>query len=325
MKIIKEVERYLANTLEAPSNFLPWEEEISLPNFLREAYNFHQMDFLKAACLLMLAKPGTVPSPAAVKKHRDIIAKRWNGAVIFVQGSVSAYNRKRLVEHRIPFIVPGNQMYLPNLGIDFREHHRKPKTSKLSTAIFCPATQVVVLHALLSDAPLYYTIAQLHHSLGYTRMTLTRSFNELEAHNIGETFYKKRERIWSYNGTKDQLWSLAKLYLRNPIKRQVWIKNNRFKLQSGQSALADYTRLNPPKMPTYVLSPIADHNLKITEIETVSISDGADAELEIWLYDPALLTKEKRVDALSLYLIFRENKDERIQQALTEIMERLQW
>ena len=53
--------------------------------------------------------------------------------------------------------------------------------------------------------------------------------------------------------------------------------------------------------------------------------EEAQLQLEVWRYDPQILTEEETVDPFSLYLSLKETEDERIESALTEMMEKLQW
>lgn len=47
--------------------------------------------------------------------------------------------------------------------------------------------------------------------------------------------------------------------------------------------------------------------------------------METWSYDPLLLARGDRVDALSLHLSLRDSPDERIQQQLTELIDHVAW
>jgi len=51
----------------------------------------------------------------------DVIQTKQKDDVVYVRTRMTAFNRKRLIEQKVPFIVPGNQMYLPTLAIDLRE------------------------------------------------------------------------------------------------------------------------------------------------------------------------------------------------------------
>jgi hypothetical protein len=63
--------------------------------------------------------------------------------VVYVTGTLASYERKRLIEHKVAFLVPGNQLYLPDLGIDLREYFRRPPAAA-DTAL-SPATQAMLI------------------------------------------------------------------------------------------------------------------------------------------------------------------------------------
>ena len=118
---LSQVKRYLHQTLGAEVSPTPWDEGTRLPFFLRKLYTFFEVQLLEASCLLMLDRNEQEQSPATVRKHMNQVQAKWDGEIVYVRARVTAYNRKRLIEHKLPFVVPGNQMYLPMLGIDLRE------------------------------------------------------------------------------------------------------------------------------------------------------------------------------------------------------------
>jgi len=100
--------------------------------------------------------------------------------VVYVTDALASYERRRLIEQKVPFLVPSNQLYLPNLGIDLREYFRKPPTAP-ETAL-SPATQAMLIAVLLRKpwCPEWQP-AEVLGSLGYTPMTLSRAVKELTA------------------------------------------------------------------------------------------------------------------------------------------------
>jgi hypothetical protein len=120
----------------------------------------------------------------------DQVQPKWEGELIYVREQVASHQRKRLIEQRIPFIVPGNQLYLPMLGIDLREHFRKQRQRPLK---FKPATQALVLHLLLHHDDTPRTPVELAERLGYTKMTMSRALDELEAEQLCEVTREGRE------------------------------------------------------------------------------------------------------------------------------------
>ncbi len=71
------------------------------------------------------------------------VQAKWNETVVYVRKRITAYNRKRRVEQKIPFVVPGNQMYLPVLGLEFREYFRKPRPHQSELR---PSSQAVLIY-----------------------------------------------------------------------------------------------------------------------------------------------------------------------------------
>lgn len=324
---IDAIKCYFLDVLETRITPRPWKGRRELPFFLLDFYNFYETSLLEKPCLLMVAKEGVSPTPATVRKHLKQVQEKWVDFCIYVQMVISTYNRKRLVEHHVPFLVPGNQMYLPDLGIDFREHFRKLRKDKIES--FSPATQAVVIYALLQETNERYLPSQLAKWLGYSLMTMTRAFDELMTAGIGEELREGRKRWWRFKGNKHELWEQALPMMRNPVKKCTWLAPcnaiKRLRSQAGLSALSFFSMLNPPAVPIYAISIDEWKKLKQLGIKELPSSDEAVCELEIWHYNPELFIKNGRVDPFSLYLSLRTNDDERIGIALEEAMKKISW
>ena len=55
------------------------------------------------------------------------------------------------------------------------------------------------------------------------------------------------------------------------------------------------------------------------------IKDTELVELELWDYDPGLFSNNGHVDLLSLYASLKEETDERVEQALEEVLRGEPW
>lgn len=155
--------RYLKETLDIDVRMKKWNEAEKLPFFLRNLYAFFKVSILGTSCLVMVAKDQAEVTPATIQKHILHVEKNWNLEVIYAKQNMTAYNRKRLIEHKLPFVVPGNQMYLPFLGIDLREHFKKIQATEPR---WSPSTQAVILYALLHDGEPRFTPKKLAYRLG---------------------------------------------------------------------------------------------------------------------------------------------------------------
>jgi hypothetical protein len=176
--LLRNFEIYLSETLGAQVATTPWRDGDRLPHLLRERYEFAVAQVLEAPLLLMIDRGEAEVPPAIVRKHMDLVREKWASDIVYVRAGVSAYHRKRLVEQRVPFVVPGNQMYLPMLGVDLREHFRRPRSDP---ARFSPSTQALLIHWLLNETEAPLTPAGIAHRLGYSAMTMTRAFDDCSA------------------------------------------------------------------------------------------------------------------------------------------------
>jgi len=320
-------ERYLQETLGAVVSPAPWDGSTRLPLFLQDLYSFFKLELLEVPCLLMLDRNEQEQSPATVCKHMAQVQAKWNAEVVYVRKRVTAYNRKRLIEHNIPFVVPGNQMYLPMLGIDLREHFKK---LRVETRKFTPSTQALVIHALLRGTTKeIFTPARMAQRLGYSAMTMTRAFDELESADLGVIFSEGRERCLRFTESKKDIWTKARQFLRNPAGKRLHIKPpNADPLgpRAGLTALAYYTMLAEPAKPVFAFCREGWKLLKQRQqVNELPAHEPEALEIEIWSYAPSLFAENQVVDPLSLYLSLKENQDERVEAALEEMMKELRW
>lgn len=329
MRIVKAVRDYLAATLQIELNPKSWKGAKGLPFFLHNLYDFYEVVLIKQACVFIVAKTNVEVTPVTIKKHLETVQQIFPGLCIFVQEGISAYNRKRLIEQHVPFVIPGNQIYLPDLGIDLREYFQKLRTHAVKS--FTPGTQAVIIYALVYGIEEQFSPTELARKLHYSPMTMTRVFDELQATGIGQVIHKGRQRWWVYGEGKRQLWEQALPLMRTPVKIKTFLSKTLplppilTGLQAGSSALSCCSMLQPPKLDVFAIGQDKWVTLKDLGWEEQSIPELAACEIEVWKYDPLLLTKENRVDPFSLYLSLITDADERTELALEEMMEKIQW
>lgn len=323
---LQEFERYLHDALGVAVKTKPWNGADRLPHFLKERYRFAQTELLGVQAILVIDTNPEEQSPATVRKHLDVLQAKQHAELIYVREQVTAYNRKRLIEQKVPFIVPGNQMYLPMLAIDLREHFRRIREESIT---FSPSTQVVVLHALLRDARQVLIPTELAPRLGYSSMTMTRAFDELETANLAEVTVRGRERCLRFNGGRREIWEKAQSFLRSPVSKRLFIRRTesaKGAIHAGLTALAHYSMLAPPAYTTYALSREDWKTLRQRDkVIEVPAQDPDASEIEVWWYSPALFAEGGIADPFSLYLSLKADHDERTQAALEEMMEKFQW
>lgn len=326
-KLLRKFERYLNETLGLDVRIAgAWKGTLNLPYYLQDVFMLYDLQLPSLDCLLAIPRENAELPPATAKKYMQQIQDKCGREVVYMQESISTYNRKRLIEHKVSFVVPGNQLYLPLLGIDFREYFKKVRSKTLKVS---PATQAVILYVLNHDISTTYTPLALSKLLDYAPMTMTRVLDELETAGIGEVAASGKERVLRFTESKAAIWEKALTVLRNPVKKRVWTmcpRNDWRCVRSGLSALAQYSLLAEPTQPVFAIS---QDNWKTlgqrAEAIELPYAEQNACLMEVWSYDPCLIDGNGVADRLSLYLSLKDDVDERVIAALDDMMKGMAW
>jgi len=314
---------YVRKILGQSVKIKPWPGASSLPVFLQKTYTFYATEIMSHSCLIAIDEGTKEQAPTVIEKHLSQLRKTWTENIIYVRQSISAYSRTRLIEHKIPFIVPDNQLYLPDLGLDLREHMNKLRSAPEPLS---PSTQALVLYVLNKRFYGPLTADRFKKILGYTPMTFSRALNELERIQPASITTKGHKRILEFKEKGRSLWNLALPYLLSPVKKEapVHLPSALLKMakEAGLSALSSYSMLSNPVVPVIALWEDVVSAYKLPELP---FEEKGVHIVEVWKYDPGLLSDGKAVDRLSLYLSLRNNRDERVESSLDKILEDIQW
>ncbi|WP_125033750.1 hypothetical protein [Pseudomonas aeruginosa] len=295
---------------------------------------------------LLMAVQHDFDGTRELRKHAEVAEKAMGLPVVMVLEGLSSSERKRLIQQGVSFIVPGNQMFLPWLGVDLREHFKSRKRTPVNKPL-APATQAILIAQILHGWTSELSQSGLSGSLPYSAMTISRAFKELEEHGLGRRITRGRERLIQFNRDAKGTWEATSNVLRNPVMKEEWVGAadlnspdpapsqiqhaiNKITLSgwvtAGESALASRSMLAEPKTPVFAASEHTfNHALEVNEIRVVQSRDEAFAKVQVWSYGPVLTLKEREVDPLSLYLSLRDIKDERVEMALDEMLEEFTW
>ncbi len=318
-----DVKKYLKDALgvETRINPLKADKLKTLPVYITSEYNIQRIELYRKDLLLVGVKGNFTTD--RLRKHLDTIRTTFNTNIVAVINQLEAYKRIRLIEKKIPFIIPGKQMYLPDLLIDLKEFGTKPKETPQTMQ---PATQLLLLYHLQIEPLEGINLKGIAEKLDYDAATITRAAYYL--HNIGLcTLQGTKDKVLHFESTSAELWEKAEPMMNNPVKKTRYYsgwENDVNLYKSNINALAHYTDLNDDVIEYYAVKPgytrlIGGANLKKTGPLEGNIC------IEEWKYNPYLLTKTEFIDPLSLYLCFRNKPDERIEMALEQIINNMKW
>ena len=245
---------------------------------------------------------------------------------VLVFPTIPAYQRNRLVQRGVPFVVPGRQLFLPMLFIDLRERFdriRQPE-KYLSTS-----AQVLLLYHLLGNQVTGIALQDLARTLGYSAMTMSNVRRELEDLGFVRTRREGKSLSIIFADSPKALWMRALEKMTSPVRRTHWVRWQSPVtdcLMAGSSALATMTPLGEDRLPTYAIyTRHWKHAIKTSQVNKLPDSDDANARIEEWKYNPRVLSTTDMVDPLSLYLSLRSSPDERILAALDQVLEGMPW
>ena len=325
MPIAAALQRYLEDTLHEPARVTTLDVAPSLPSFLSRMYSLLEGQVTGNPCIFLATTDNTA-TPSDIAKHVALVRTAVDAIVVFVAPWLSAHNRSRLIRQGVPFVVPGKQLYIPDLAMDLRERFRTPKPRR--AAGLSPAAQAVLFHHLLrldETATIPSLVAtQLH----YSAMSISRAFDDLVSAGLAYTERYGRERRIRFQAERRHLFDAAHDLLRSPVRTEKFIRDGRAApplKRAGERALAELTDLSPPPLPAFAVA-ASDWKSVARACDLVETDrDRASHIVETWSYDPAALSTAQTVDPLSLYAQFHEHRDERVSMAAEQLLDGMPW
>jgi len=315
-----------------------WTGSKLLPLYLQANWVYKQLSLDGQVCLLIWDYQGEQQETAQkLKKTIATVAEQFSGPIIYGVSDTAAYNRKRLIDQGIAFVVPGKQLYLPFAALDLRESFAPSRQPTKATLGAC-AQQLVLLKCAghWQDNLSAQTRADI---LGVSKMTVSRAYKELIGFGLAHIEGPTRLGTLVFETGGHELWQMALSYLTNPVKQQVSISTasydnhqDLFTFEAGEWALAQQGMLSNPKR-RYVAVTWADWAgiKKLTGIREIERKETEAVQVQLWRYEPGFIKGDGLnlknydspavVDPLSLYLSLRAKTDERIQIALEDLLD----
>lgn len=322
--MIDLLKKYLISNIDDNLIIQPWVKSSDIPMHFRGLYDFYFLKLLDTECLLLEVKDDDL-NIDQYRKHIEHLRNLWNLKVILFFKKISRYRRKSLINNRISFVIEDGQMYLPFIGLDLKETSDNIKEKK---EYFSTHAQMAFLFFLYNKNTRINT-TELASSLQINAMSASRALNEL---------YDKRLVKFEIGGSTGRskiycriddpaFFNAGKVYLKSPVRKVIYSSTPPVNgAISGLDALSNISMLNQPKYRTYAISNSKLSEEKIDIIKSKDyINDNRLYAIELWDYDPYLFTKNQYVDKASLYASLIMNKDERVEQAMDEILRGESW
>jgi len=307
--VVKKLIDYLRETIDEKCELGNFKENDRLPVFLRELYEFQNITICGSNCVLLLLQFKNI-EVLKIQKHFTVLKKYTDAHPVLVLPAIRASQRKRLLQNRIPFIVPETQLYLPFIGMDFRERYPVLDEKKKK---FTSTTQVVYLYLFYRQLQLW-SATDIAKKINTSIVTVCRALRQLNqlglVNKVGAATKVKYQRI-----NKRDYYLKAQDFLTTPVAKIFYMNTENLPQSifiASEEAYARKTMLTYPKIKTYAVGKVAYNGITQKYKYIDPIMDENMVKIEVWKYEPGLFAINATVDELSLLLSLKDYQDDRM-------------
>lgn len=294
------------------------ETTASMPNFIHARYEIKKVTLDGQAAVFVYPKE-ELESVNVVKKHIDRISQTERAPAVLVLNHLTYRQKEYLLRDHIPFIVDGKQIYLPFMAVYLQERGDGEQTEMTG---LLPSAQLLLLYFLYQGCG-ELTTSKAAEGLGFTATSISRASRQLEELGLVQLEKRGVQKVIQTDKTPEELFEMAKGSLTSPVKRTIFVPKEEIGGTlplSGYSALAEYSMLNPPMIETRAAGSVTAWK----KISTSRIQNTEDqCAVELWRYDPRKLMDDECVDRISLVLALKDDRDERVEEALEEMLKQV--
>lgn len=294
----------------------PWDNKSILPLYIVNSYQFYTAYIENIRCIVI--KPiEELPTLPSLKKQIQKMRVIDDVPVVLYSKTISFYRRKSLLENHIPFMTD-KQVFLPFIGTLLVDEKEREKIKDK----FVYSTQLLFLAYMYNHEKKVY-VSDLSKSLPFSAMTLSRAVKQLEMTDLFLVYKVGVNKVIESKYSYKELFERIQRYLLTPVRQVGYMDQSLVTdhmILAGESALSEISMLNSSRIKTYA---VYEKDFDKTQLIDELIDSDVQVKVEIWAYDPQLFTHTNIADTLSIVLSLKENKDERIEKILEDILKPL--
>ena len=294
----------------------PWDKKSILPLYIASNYQFYTAYIENIRCIVIIPIE-ELPTLPSLKKQIQKIRVIDDVPVVLYSKTISFYRRKSLLENHIPFITD-KQVFLPFIGT-LLVNEKEPEKIKDK---FVYSTQLLFLAYMYNHEKKAY-VSDLSKYLPFSAMTLSRAVKQLEMTDLFLVYKVGVNKVIESKYSYKELFERIQHYLLTPVRHVGYMDQSLvtdYMILAGESALSEISMLNPSRIKTYA---VYEKDFDKTQLIDELIDPDVQVKVEIWAYNPQLFTHTNIADTLSIILSLKENKDERIEEVLEDILKPL--
>lgn len=291
----------------------------NIPLFLERNFEFYSATIQNLELTFLICKNENY-NFKELEKYIEFLEANFTSNPVLVVQYIRSERRNWLIQHKIAFIDVNRQMYIPYLGLQIEEL----KTYLPTRLSFSPIAQLTYIYLLMKKQEII-SVKDLSKLLSIPLMSASRALRELFSFHLVQVVGENTRKFYQCISW-ELFWEKGREFLINPVLKTYYLKTLPANIPvylSNESALS-YKTMISSKHEFYAISrknsELLDRELLIDE----SIIDLNDyIAIEIWKYDPGMLSSSNLVDRISLYAQLKKTNDPRIKIELDTILKEI--
>ena len=287
-------------------------------------YKFYDGEF--HGMPLLFAEPkGKVAAPRSLSVTASNLTSLFQLPIVFLLPACPAYERQRLIDKDVYFVVSDKYVHLPMLLAN--ERIRKTKQAKALT----PVAQYLLLYHLQIESIEGLAARDIEDKMPYSYASITLGVTCLEDLGLCQKVLDgtKRKAIHFVRMGKE-LWEQAQPLLVNPVEERFYcdeLLTEEHFTTCGINALAHYTWLNPDPERIIMMTVKQLRDLRASGVIVRPNEFDGNITIEAWKYPPIISIgmKAEWVDRLSLAISLREDADPRVEGEVERLINEIVW
>lgn len=266
-------------------------------------------------------KPKSDVRLTQIRKNRAFLEQTQHMNVAMFLDKASLYSKEKMTEEGIPFVINGDAVYLPFLGLLLGKKQRELKPVHQISFL----TQKILINGLYEGYE-HATVSYLAERLNVSKMAISKCFDEIEYMDIGVMDNDSRRRTITVVKGKKETWEQIRPFMRNPVIRAFNLREDaRLPQKAGISALSEYSLLADNDYPTYAIEKKDISSSGIRNMREVGRDEDVECRvLELGYFIDSV--KKDVQDPLSVVLsVAEEMEDERVEASVGEMLKEYVW
>lgn len=314
--VIEQTQSYIYSLIDQTIKIRVVDDELRkrAPAVLIEQYKCYISSLFGIPVMLCYPKEVKTLTPAQIQRHMQIMSDKCGIISIIVIRDIPSYNIQRLIHQRVNFIIVGKQMFVPSLLMDLR---KLPQTGKDIKEEIPALAQCLILHSILFG-PLWMSVHEIMEAFDVSYSTANRAVRWLKSKELVLVSRGEEKKVQMMKSGRS-LWESCITYLSSPIEKVVYSdKKPDGASLTGMDAVRYYTNTADPNEGTcYAIS-----KRQLSEITAFDEKGNHPYTIEVWKYNPKLLSQSAVVDILSLYICHKADRDEEYTKMLENLIDR---